>query len=512
MLRRLAVRTGSVLGVSVLALTAVAAMPGDAIAGLPGARKLMTRVPYLTDLTKSSVRVSWATRTQSRGVVKFGRPGHCRARTDTARHLGKPITVRGTREYQNSVEITGLAPDTTYCYRVRSGRSKRVDLLGSNPSPRFRTLQRARGTRAFTFDVMGDWGDTTNSGVNDGSINRNQARIGALIARSHAQFLISVGDTAYPGGTQTEYGDLNKKGVNVSAIFGPHYWAVPGQRIPYFSASGNHGRNSVFLRNWPEKSTTARSHGTYGMRHYASVVGAPAGRYPTSYYAFSTGGVRFYVLDASWGDSSTGRATGGVCGHHCAIYHVDHAAHWRTSSAEYRWLKRNLARHPGGIKIALWHFPLYSDNATQPNDRYLDAASGKNSLERLLHDNGVRLVFNGHAHDYQRNVARSGGVVSYVTGGGGAKVQPVGGHGCSGTDAYAIGWSYRTGRGSSCGAAPRPTSDAQVFNFLRVTVHGDEVTVTPINALGQAFDVRTYSFGPFRPAAARQRHGPRMPG
>jgi hypothetical protein len=54
MLRRLAVRTGSVLGVSVLALTAVAAMPGDAIAGLPGARKLMTRAPYLTDLTKSS--------------------------------------------------------------------------------------------------------------------------------------------------------------------------------------------------------------------------------------------------------------------------------------------------------------------------------------------------------------------------------------------------------------------------------------------------------------------------
>ena len=28
----------------------------------------------------------------------------------------------------------------------------------------------------------------------------------------------------------------------------------------------------------------------------------------------------------------------------------------------------------------------------------------------------------------------------------------------------------------------------------------------------QAFDVRTYSFGPFRPAAAQQRHGPRMPG
>lgn len=471
------------------------AVPGGAVAGLPGARKLMTRAPYLTDLTKSSVRVNWATLTQSHGIVKYGRPGHCAAKTDIGRHLGSPITVNGVREYQNSVEVTGLAPKTTYCYRVRSGRGRPVDLLGANPSPRFRTLQRARGTRAFTFDVMGDWGDTTNSGVNDGKINKNQARVDSLIAHSHAQFVISVGDTAYPGGTQTNYGDLDQKGVNVSAIFGPKYWAVPGQRIAYFSAGGNHGRNAIFLSDWPEKSTVARSHGTYKMRYYPSIDGAPAGRYPTSYYAFSTGGVRFYILDASWGDNSTGRATGGACGHHCAIYELDHAAHWTARSAERRWLKRDLAAHPGAIKIALWHFPLYSDNATQPSDTYLNSASGQpKSLEGLLHNNGVKLVFNGHAHDYQRNIARPGGMISYVTGGGGGKAQPVGGHGCSKTDAYAVGWSYHADRGSSCGAAAKPTTDAQVYNFLRVTVHGHEVTVTPINALGRAFDVRTYNF------------------
>jgi hypothetical protein len=85
-------------------------------------------------------------------------------------------------------------------------------------------------------------------------------------------------------------------------------------------------------------------------------------------------------------------------------------------------------------------------------------------------------------------------VISYVTGGGGGNIQPVAGHGCSRTDAYAIGWAYSSRKGSACGAAPKPTSDAQVYNFLRLTVSGLTVTVEPINALGHAFDVQSYHF------------------
>ncbi|HEY6537968.1 MAG TPA: hypothetical protein VI138_02875, partial [Candidatus Dormibacteraeota bacterium] len=42
--------------------------------------------------------------------------------------------------------------------------------------------------------------------------------------------------------------------------------------------------------------------------------------------------------------------------------------------------------------------------------------------------------------------------------------------------------------------APTPQSAAQVYNFLKVTVVGDTVTVTPTNAAGQAFDQQTYVF------------------
>ena len=79
-----------------------------------------------------------------------------------------------------------------------------------------------------------------------------------------------------------------------------------------------------------------------------------------------------------------------------------------------------------------------------------------------------------------------------MTGGGGADIASIGGNGCSSTDAYGIGWSDSSNHGNACGAAPVPTSRAQVFHFLKVTVNGSQVTVAPTNSLGQTFDVQTY--------------------
>ena len=50
--------------------------------------------------------------------------------------------------------------------------------------------------------------------------------------------------------------------------------------------------------------------------------------------AVSAGNVRLYMLDAAWGDTNTGTATGGTCGAACAAYQVDHDAHWTATSPE----------------------------------------------------------------------------------------------------------------------------------------------------------------------------------
>jgi fibronectin type 3 domain-containing protein len=413
-----------------------------------------------------------------------------------ATSAGSPITIGAVTEYQNSVAVSGLTAGTGYCYRVTNTGATPVDLLGTNPSPQFTTLAPAAGTAPLTFAVLGDWGDTTNSGDNTtGAVNQNQAGVDAQIAASGAQFAVSTGDIAYPGGTQTTYGDLNQTGVNVSAVFGPQYWAAPGEGIAHFTLSGNHGLNSTFVTDWPQAATAAASGGMYGMYPYPSIDGTTAASYPTSYYAFSTAGARFYMLDASWGDSNTGTATGGSCGSPCAAYQVDYDAHWTPTAAEYAWLQQDLVAHPGGLKFAFFHYPLYTNNGSQVSDPYLDNLSGTGaSLEKLLHDNGVSLVFNGHAHIYERNVAGPGGVTSYVTGGGGANAEPV--SSCKGFDAYAVGWSYGSAKGSACGAATPPTRDSQVYHFLKVTVNGATVIVTPVNAAGGIFDAHAYNFAP----------------
>ncbi|MGH9079644.1 MAG: fibronectin type III domain-containing protein, partial [Acidimicrobiales bacterium] len=120
-------------------------------------------------------------------------------------------------------------------------------------------------------------------------------------------------------------------------------------------------------------------------------------------------------------------------------------------------------------------------------------------LESLLSNNGVKVVFNGHAHTYQR-IAPSGAgdVVNYVTGGGGGILEPVsGGSACSAFQSsgsiYAIGWSPTSSSGTACGA-PTPASAAQVFNFLKVTVSGNTATVSPTNAAGQVFDQQSYTY------------------
>jgi hypothetical protein len=494
----------------VAAAAGLLALPAGAQAGPPGASTLLTRAPYLTDLTQTSVQVSWATAGPSMVIVEYGPLGMCTAHSVTPATLDSPITVNGVTEYQNSVAVTGLSAATAYCYRMAGATPP--GLLGTAASRHFTTLKPADSSRPFTFDVMDDWGDTTNSGVNHGSLNANQAAVDAEINTSGAQFLISIGDTAYQDGSQTNYGDLSQTGPYISDVFGPSYWAQPGQHIPVFQGNGDHGQNKTVLDIWPEPVTTATSGGVDSMVYYPSVDGTVAGGYPTSYYAFSTGGARFYMLDAAWGYTNVASTGDASCGGDCAIYQADRDQHWTASSAEYQWLARDLAAHPGGLKFAFFHFPLYSDDEGEPGDTYLDNAPGSTgSLEQLLHDNGVGLAFNGHAHDYQRNIAVPGGVTSYVTGGGGGSASAVGLKSCATTDAYAVGWIYAsTNRGTACGAAPRPTTDAQVYHFLRVTVHGRLVTVTPTDAQGQTFDVHTYDFAsdttpPSRPGDLRAR-------
>ena len=436
----------------------------------------LRRYPYLTDLVAGYVTVNWATTTSvSSGTVRYGELG---AESCTAHSAGASkttITVGSTTEYQWKAKLSGLRRNTAYCYRIYGGST---DLLGTDPTPSFRSQLADGSSKTYSFAVFGDWGL-----VDSGGNNADQARLMSRIAASGARFAVTTGDTAYDSGDQRNYGDLVQHGNDTSAIFGPSFWTVVGDSIPLFNAQGNHGLNATALVNWPQDRAVSTSGGRYRMETYCCANGTDARSYPSSWYAFNAGRARFYVLEAAWSNSNVGDAD---------LYENDYDAHWTSSRAEYQWLAHDLETHDAPVKFAFFHFPMYADNADEGSDGFLN---GSNSLEDLLGGHGVDIVFNGHAHIYERNRASASGMpVSYVTGGGGGRLAPVS-H-CTSIDQYAIGWSYSSStHGSACGSASRPMTIDRVFHFLLVTVSGTTVTVRPTDELGRTFDVRTYHFG-----------------
>ncbi|HEY2003992.1 MAG TPA: metallophosphoesterase [Candidatus Saccharimonadia bacterium] len=448
----------------------------------------LTRYPYLTDVVPAgstdNATVNFATdQTVTAAYATIGPVGSC---TGTNRTGSKTaIVVNGKGEYQWKVRFTGLAAASNYCYRLRAGSptAPGPDLLGTDPSPVFMA---PGGSTSFQFAVMGDWGDTNA----DGS-NAAQASLDQQIASSGAQFMFGTGDTAYNSGSQSNYGDLFQTGYRISDVFRQSFFGQVGDHIPIYNALGNHGMSSTFLNVWPEPSAPSLSGGRYQMDAFPSINGSTAASYPSAWYAFSVGSARFYVLTAAWANSNVGTGN---------IYSDDYTAHWTTNAAEYQWLAADLAAHPGGLKFVFMHLPMYSDSSTEHADTYLHSGStamtdATGGVAALLSQYGVDIVFNGHAHIYERNSRyQSESFVSYVTGGGGSVLEPVGTGGCGTYDAYAIGWSPTALKGYKCGAAIAPSSASQVYHFLLVSVKGLTVSVTPTASTGQTFDVQTYSF------------------
>lgn len=445
----------------------------------------LTRAPYLTDLVGTSVAVNWATdRSQASASAVWGAvdgSGNC-SPTNSVTASRTSITVVSTSEYQ-WVSVLSLPASGTYCYRVLLGL---VDLLGSDPSPVFTTQVPAGSTAPFSFAVFGDWGQVDANGN-----NADQANLLSQVAGSGVQFAVTVGDNGYPSGSQTNYGDLQQHGADTSVIFGPTFWPPAGRTIPLFATTGNHGFTSTTASrsteqvNWPQPVAVATSGGRATRETYCCVNGTDSADYPSDWYAFDAGTARFYVLQSDWADGNPGDGT---------VYSDDYAAHWAPDTPQYQWLAADLAAHPSGLKFAFFHYPMYSDQKAQNSDTFLQ---GSNSLEGLLASNNVSVGFSGHAHMYERNAPTGPGTFpTYVTGGGGGTLQPIGESGCSAFDAYGIGWSPTRLVGSHCGAAPVPDSAARVFHFLKVSVNGSSVTVAPTDSLGRTFDVQTYNFNP----------------
>ena len=129
------------------------------------------------------------------------------------------------------------------------------------------------------------------------------------------------------------------------------------------------------------------------------------------------------------------------------------------TNAQTRWLKRVLAKPSPLRRIVVFHHPPYTCGG------HLGSRTVQRAWVPLFERYGVRLVLNGHDHNYQRFQRK--GVTYVIHGGGGAGL-------------YALRACPR--------GYPRRVAARVGHGFLHLTVEPDGVLVQVLDLAGKAID------------------------
>ena len=207
------------------------------------------RQPYLQQVSESSALVGWVTSSSTLEHVKFSLPDGTEVMEaggvvdETAERFGD--------QRQMWAKVTGLQPDTIYCYGI-DGESQMTARAG------FRTAPSRDSTAPVRFLAFGDSG---------GGGEAQYALLDQMMDFPY-ELMVHTGDIAYDNGTLGEF-EANVFGV-YAGLF---------RSIPFFPAAGNHEYNN---------SATAAP--------FRSVFSFP-GLTGESWYSFDWGPIHFAAID-----------------------------------------------------------------------------------------------------------------------------------------------------------------------------------------------------------------------
>ncbi|MBL9134224.1 MAG: metallophosphoesterase [Verrucomicrobiales bacterium] len=308
----------------------------------------------------------------------------------------------------HAVVLSDLEADTAYPYQVGWDDGAREILAA--PAV-FRTL---RSAGDVDFLVVGD----TGSGL------AGQYHVESAMRRESPDLVLHTGDIVYPGFFNW------RMDLRCLSVYEPMM-----ARIPIFLTMGNHdvyGAIPDYLQAFwlPTNQVTGTEH----------------------FYSFDHGDVHFVCLFIPWYGFSNLGLLGPAGGE---------------PSAQYRWLQRDLAESKRPWKVVFFHQAPRGSGPHVYDDYNVDGRLDQGQLlEALLpvfDENGVRVVFTGHDHFWER-FAPTNGVHFMVTGGGG---------------------------GVPYGVFRRDPSSTRVISqhhYLKVAVRGHEMHVSPLSTNGVILD------------------------
>ena len=268
------------------------------------------------------------------------------------------------------------------------------------------------GGEVFRFAVIGD----------SGTGNRPQYRVATQIRdrylRSGLDFILMLGDNIYEHGDR---GGYKKK-------FEEPYQYLISKGVQFYAVLGNH---DVRWGNW---------------------------RHAIKYPLFNMRGNRYYSL--SFGKDLL------------QLFGLDSTTLSKRRSGDSRdpdqeqWFKKELQSSTARWKIAFFHHPLYSSGKRHGGNKNV-----KKSLEELLREGRVKVVFSGHDHFYERLNQQQG--VLYFVNGAAAKLRK---------------GNLLKGSGlTACG-------NDQERSFLYVELDAQELRFEAVSETGRVFDKGTLSY------------------
>ena len=299
----------------------------------------VTRGPYLNLGTESGVTVRWRTDKPTDSRVAFGSRPAALERTATLK--------ASTTEHE--VVLTGLEPDTAYCYSVGTSTTA---LAGADDEHCFRTAPRRGARQPIRVWVVGDSGSGGPhvAAVRQGFEEYNRGRPVSL--------WLMLGDDAYPYGKDDQF---------QRAVFNTFPREL--SRTVVWSTVGNHDDAAA------KEEARGTIYDVFTFPTAGEAGGVPSGT--EAYYSFDHANAHFVCLNSQHVDTSPG-------------------------GPMLRWLARDLDATEAEWIVAFWHHAPYSTGLHDSDDTPKMAAMRKHVLP-LLDAKGVDLVLTGHTHAYERS-------------------------------------------------------------------------------------------------------------
>jgi len=384
------------------------------------------------------------------------------------------LAATAATETTNFCWVRGLAPETRYRYEVivtdeRWGDGERWDWApgetqglvqqGGRYLNEFRTDPDPSlpATGPVTFMVLGDYG----TGIRKMTATRRQRAVAqamqAVFDTHDVRLIVTTGDNIYAGSrilglpvTATSTGAEDDDWF--FTFYQPYRYMI--NRVPVYPCIGNHDTAETEDRDDRDQLLDNMY---LRERFSADEASGLASMDPGLFYRFRYGrDVEFICLDTSKEGFFRGKRL------------FEYPKHWQ-------WLQATLS---GGDdrtwRLPFCHHPPFCAGPQHGN------TDGMEVLLPLFARGGVRVMFNGHEHNFQHS--RDQGIDYFVTGAG-SKVRK--GTPARFEDAHTLSWS-------------------DYAHFLLVTIDGDRMTV---RAIGELADGAAPDIPRFTPAGA-ERSGP----